>query len=52
MKIIRASGPKNNWVAGASGVYFYLNQEIELLAFYSDLGKLTSNFKRDKLFDI
>jgi len=47
MKILRVSGQKKNWVAGASGVYFYLNKEIDILAFHSDLGKLINKLKRN-----
>ena len=47
MKISRLSGHKKNWVAGASGVYFYLNQELEQLAFHSHRKKLINDFNRN-----
>jgi len=46
MKILLISGHKKNWVAGASGVYFYLYQELEQLAFPSHLENLIKDFKR------
>jgi len=48
MKILLISGHKKNWLAGASGVYFYLiNQELEQLAFHSHREKLINDFKRN-----
>jgi hypothetical protein len=47
MKILLISGHKKNWVAGASGVDFYLNQELEQLAFPSHMEKLINDFKRN-----
>jgi hypothetical protein len=47
MKILLISGQKKNRVAGASGVYFYLNQELEQLGFHSHREKLIKDFKRN-----
>jgi hypothetical protein len=46
MKILLISGHKKNWVAGASGLDFYLDQELEQLALHSHLEKLINDFER------